>query len=215
MNASMIFVRGRGAPQGFSGQEVPEDPLALFASWSAARPRGRGLQGDGAVLVAAGAEGRAAVLCTRVVQVPDGFACFLPTGGEMGLALAAEPAVSLSFDWSEQGRAVTARGRRCHRLSALDEDAFFGGLPERVQLAAWSATAPREGVTRTELEQSATECADRFAGQLIPRPNHWGGYRVPVDEMRFHQESDDCVPDCFHYRRADGEQEWTVVRSSP
>ncbi|MFI1202604.1 pyridoxamine 5'-phosphate oxidase family protein [Streptomyces sp. NPDC020883] len=166
-----------------------------------------------AVLVTNG-QGRPAPSCIRVVPLPDGFACFLHHRGATGLELAANPGVSLAFDWPEQGRTVVATGR-CGRLSAVDSDAFFGGLAEREQLAVWAGGEQRENMSRAAAAGAFADFADYFSGQLIPRPQKWGGYRIAVDEMRFQQESDDGVTDSFRYGKTAAAGDWYAVRTPP
>ncbi|GAA2014476.1 hypothetical protein GCM10009799_48470 [Nocardiopsis rhodophaea] len=149
----------------------------------------------------------------RVVPLPDGFAFFLHHRSSIGLALAIDPAVSLAFDWSEQSRVVVVEGR-CDRVSAVEADAYYGRLPKREQLAVWAGGMEREGVARDEIAHSVAQFADRFAGQLIPRPTYWGGYRVIVSEMCFRQASGDGVLDILRYRNAGYDKTWDVRRES-
>ncbi|MEU6117494.1 hypothetical protein ABZ840_23495 [Streptomyces sp. NPDC047117] len=204
--------RSRGVP--IIDEELPGDPFELYSSWCAEIRRDRGAQGVRAVLATSGGGVRPSMWCTRVVRLPGGFACFLHHRGRIGAALASHPEVSLAFDWSERGRSVLATGR-CARLPAVDSDAFFGRLTEREQLAVWTGGMQEEGHSRAAVAAAAADFADRFSGQLIPRPGCWGGYRITVDEMLFQQGSDDGVTDCFRYGKPPGEEEWNVVRSTP
>ncbi|MER7394471.1 hypothetical protein ABT381_02985 [Streptomyces sp. NPDC000151] len=149
-----------------------------------------------------------------MVPLPGGFACFLHHRGRIGAALAACPEVTLAFDWSERRRSVLAAGR-CARLPAVDSDAFFGRLTEREQLAVWAEGMQEEGHSRAAAVTAAADFADRFSGQLIPRPGYWGGYRITVEEMLFQQGSGDGVTDCFRFGKSPGEEAWSVVRSTP
>ena len=67
--------------------------------------------------------------------------------------------------------------------------------------------------SRAELDEAFAAVAERFAGVEVPRPPHWGGYRVVPDRIEFWQGRETRLHDRLRYERSAGE--WTVSRLAP
>ncbi|MDQ1124046.1 pyridoxamine 5'-phosphate oxidase [Microbacterium trichothecenolyticum] len=130
-----------------------------------------------------------------------------------GRALAANPAVSILFPWYALQRQVIVLGTATP-LPPERDNAYFASRPRGSQLSAWASRQSEPVASRALLEQQMTEIGARFAGgQPVPRPPHWGGYRVEPREIEFWQGRPSRLHDrIFFTRDGDG---WAAQRRQP
>ena len=115
--------------------------------------------------------------------------------------------------WLPLHRQVRASGR-VERLSAEESNAYFATRPRGSQLGAWASQQSRPLPDRGELEVRWAALDARYVGVEVPRPPHWGGYRVEPDEIEVWQGRANRLHDRFRYvRSADGG--WTRERLQP
>ena len=99
------------------------------------------------------------------------------------------------------------------RVSADESDAYFATRPRAAQLAAAASRQGRVLANRAELDAAVTELERAHADGDVPRPEHWGGFRVRPDAYEFWQHREDRLHDRLRYRRdSDG---WVLERLSP
>jgi len=104
-----------------------------------------------------------------------------------GRALAENPRVSILFPWYALQRQVIVLGTATP-LPAERDDAYFASRPRGSQLSAWASRQSSPTASRGALEEQMAEVAARFPGdEPVPRPPHWGGYRVEPREIEFWQ----------------------------
>jgi pyridoxamine 5'-phosphate oxidase len=130
-----------------------------------------------------------------------------------GLDLAANPHASVVFPWFGMWRQATASGR-VEKVSAEDSDAYFDSRDRGSQISAWASPQTQPVPDRAWLEQRVADLERRFEGQPIPRPPHWGGYRLRPDTIDFWYSQPDRLHDRFRYQR-DTDDGWTVTRLAP
>jgi pyridoxamine 5'-phosphate oxidase len=103
---------------------------------------------------------------------------------------------------------------RAERTSDALSDAYFASRPRESRISAWASdqSAVLDG-GREQLEARFDELTQQFEGQDVPRPPHWGGYRVVPDEIEFWQGRRSRLHDRLRYRRDGGA--WTIDRLAP
>jgi pyridoxamine 5'-phosphate oxidase len=196
---------------------APADPLELFGRWLedafAAKERGVLPEPTAVVVSTVSADGRPS---SRTVLLkgfaPSGFTVFTNYDSRKGRELEANPAAALLFGWYPLQRQVRVEGRAV-RVPAAESDAYFASRPRGSQLGAWASSQSSEVGSLAELQAEYAAVERRFAGRDVPRPEHWGGYRVEPETIEFWQGQPSRMHDRLLYRRAaDG---WTITRLAP
>jgi pyridoxamine 5'-phosphate oxidase len=195
------------------------DPAALAAAWPEQLGRwladadAAGLPEPNAMVVAtADAAGRPS---SRTVLLKgydaDGLVFYTNYTSRKGGELAANPFASATFPWYGLHRQVHAAGP-VERVDAVTSDAYFASRPRGAQLGAWSSPQSTVIPDRSVLDAAFAEAEARWPGE-VPRPPHWGGFRLRPETVEFWQGRANRVHDRLRYRR-DGDG-WTLERLAP
>jgi pyridoxamine 5'-phosphate oxidase len=142
----------------------------------------------------------------------EGLVFYTNYTSRKGVELAEEPRVAALFLWLPLHRQVRVEGV-ARKVDAQLSDAYFASRPADARLA--SAASPQSQVvaSREELDAKLTELTRRYPDGNLPRPEHWGGYRIAPDMFEFWQGRKARFHDRFRYR-LDG-AEWLVERLAP
>ncbi len=176
------------------------DPLALFARWFADAQAAQLTQPEAMTLATATADGRPSARLVLLRGFDEaGFRFFTNYHSRKGRELAANPRAVLILYWSELGRQVRIEGS-VEVLTPAESDAYFRSRPQAHQLSAWASPQSQIISDREVLERNMRELTDRFPTQ-VPRPDHWGGYRVRPEAIEFWQHRDNRLHDRLRFRR--------------
>jgi pyridoxamine 5'-phosphate oxidase len=196
--------------------EVPSDPYLLFNRWLAAAFEAKSagvLPEPTAMVVATAREGRPSARTVLLKEVdPRGFTFFTNYDSRKGSELVVNPQVALHFGWYPLQRQVRIEGT-AGRVPRGESEAYFATRPRGSQLGAWASRQSSEVASREELNAAYAAAEQRFAGQDVPCPDHWGGLRVAPTTIEFWQGQPSRMHDRIAYRRA-GEA-WTFTRLAP
>lgn len=201
------------ASAGLDEAEVAADPLSQFALWLTAAIDAGIPEPNAMVLGTATAEGLPSARTVLLKGLDErGFVFFTNSRSRKGQELAANPVASLVFPWIVIGRQVTARGT-VSRLDAAASDAYFATRPRGSQLAAWASAQSEPLPDRATLDAAMVAVTERFGNGPVPRPHHWGGFRVEPSEVEFWQGRPNRLHDRLRYVAA-GES-WLLERLWP
>ena len=173
------------------------DPFALFDQWLAEARQTELNDPEAMALATADTLGRPSV---RMVLLkghgPDGFVFYTNEQSRKGSELGANPCAALLFHWKTLRRQVRIEGE-VDRVEDADADAYFASRARDSQLGAWASNQSRPLDERATFERRFNEMTDHFGGQDVPRPPHWGGYRVVPQRIEFWSDR----PHRLHERR--------------
>ena len=130
--------------------------------------------------------------------------------------LAARPKAALLFYWIELERQVRLEGV-VETIDAADSDAYYASRPRLSQIGAWASPQSEPVADRAALETRFAEAALRYSDErnAVPRPPHWGGYRLLPDVFEFWQGRPSRMHDRVRYRRKTEAPDWVIDRLAP
>jgi pyridoxamine 5'-phosphate oxidase len=142
-----------------------------------------------------------------------GFMFYTNYNSRKGRELEENPQAALVFYWPEQERQVCVAGR-VRRLPAAESESYFRTRPRGSRIGAWASDQSAAMHDRQELEDKWKEFEQKYPGEEIPCPAHWGGYVLDPERLEFWQGRPNRLHDRFRYtRQPDGG--WKIERLSP
>jgi pyridoxamine 5'-phosphate oxidase len=161
------------------------EPFSLFDEWFAEARTSEINDPEAMALATADASGQPSV---RMVLLKghgaDGLVFYTNDNSAKGSQLAQNAKAALLFHWKSLRRQVRVEGP-VERVPDEVADAYFATRSRDSQLGAWASDQSRPLADRETFEQRFAEMEQRFAGQDVPRPPHWGGYRVVPQRIEF------------------------------
>jgi pyridoxamine 5'-phosphate oxidase len=181
------------------------DPFALFDNWFAAARASEPNDPEAMALATADRAGRPSV---RMVLLKGhdarGFVFYTNDESRKGGELAANRHASLLFHWKSLRRQVRIEGS-VERVDEAEADAYFASRGRDSQLGAWASDQSRPLSDRPAFMARFEEMKARFAGGEVPRPPHWGGYRVVPRAIEYWSDGENRLHDRrLFVARADG-----------
>lgn len=167
---------------------MTDDPHMLFDTWYAEARKTEINDSNAMALATATASGQPTV---RMVLLKGhdqrGFVFYTNRESRKAAALAENAQAALLFHWKSLRRQIRIEGA-VTLVNEAESDAYFASRGRDSQLGAWASDQSRPLDARATFEARFAETEARFAGQDVPRPPHWGGYRVVPDRIEFWQD---------------------------
>jgi pyridoxamine 5'-phosphate oxidase len=194
--------------------DLDPDPIVQFAHWFGEAVASNLLQEPAAMAVASiGPDGPSAriVLLRRFDE--RGFRFFTNYESQKGRELQADPRIAGVFYWDPLRRQVRITGR-VEKTTVAESDEYHASRALGSQVAAWASDQSRPIESRQALEARYAKALARFTGAAVPRPPHWGGFRLVPSRVEFWQARENRLHDRIVYERQP-EGEWRRQRLMP
>jgi len=207
-----IMNNGPDAP--LRRSDLDPDPISQFGRWfREAEQAGMPLP-NAMALATATRTGKPSARMVLLKEVDEsGFVFFTNFGSRKGEELRGNPLAALVFHWLPLFRQVRVEGR-VEVVGAANADAYFASRPRGSQIEAHASPQSEVIEERAVLERQFAEVSRQFDGREVPRPEHWGGYRLVPDVLEFWQEGENRLHDRLRYRR-DATGNWLIERLAP
>ena len=199
--------------RGVREADLQADPVEMFRRWFALAKRARLHQPNAFCVSTATLAGAPS---SRMVLLKGfdarGFVFYTNYESRKGGEIAANGRAAMLFFWSELHRQVRIEGVLA-RVSREESEAYFHSRPRGSQLGAWASHQSRPLASREELMRREKDFEKQYAGQVIPLPPYWGGFRLAPETFEFWQCKAYRLHDRFVYTRSGAA--WTTQRLSP
>ena len=154
--------------------------------------------------------------CARIVLLKSfdeqGFVFYTNYHSRKGDELAENSQACLLFYWPQLWRQVRIEGK-AEKVSEAESDQYFHSRPLGSQTGAWASEQSTVIANRAALEKRFEEFDFKF-GNSVPRPPHWGGYRVKPNVIEFWQGQENRLHDRLRYTLQD-DGAWLIERLAP
>ena len=191
------------------------DPLALFRRWfdQVEEQVGELIEPNAMILATSTPDGVPSARAVLLKGLDErGFTFFTNFDSRKGRELAANPHAALCFLWHPLERQVRIEGT-VSPVSDAEADAYYATRPVGSRLGAWASPQSQVIPDRETLARQQAELEAEYAGRDIPRPPHWGGYRVLPRVIEFWQGRPNRLHDRVRFTRAPAG--WATDRLAP
>lgn len=213
MVAKIADLRTDYTLNGLDQTDVLPNPFAQFQQWFDAALAAGVHEPNAMHLATIGPDSRPEGRIVLVKGVDDaGFVFYTNYTSQKAVALQLNPVAALTFFWPELERQVRIEGR-VEKVTEAESDIYFNSRPRGSQLGAWVSYQSEVISSRDVLEARQKELETQFGDQPIPRPPHWGGFRVIPDRVELWQGRPSRLHDRIRYRLDAGT--WLIERISP
>ncbi|MCE7060266.1 pyridoxamine 5'-phosphate oxidase [Dyadobacter sp. CY343] len=213
MDHKIAGIRYDYSLKGLNEVDLDTNPLKQFKLWFDEAVLA-GVSEANAMLLSTVSNGRPSA---RIVLLKDltetGFSFFTNYQSKKGRDMEENNQVALTFFWKELERQVRIEGIVV-KTSPEESSEYFAVRPRGSQIGAWVSEQSEVIPDRAFLEEKTREFEDRFEGHEVPRPPHWGGYRVIPERMEFWQGRPSRLHDRLVFEKGKSGN-WKIERLSP
>ncbi len=190
-----------------------EDPLAFFGKWFLEAQAAHVPEVNAMTLATVDARNRPHARIVLLKGLDEkGFVFFTNYDSAKGSDIDVNPYAAVVFFWQELERQVRIEGS-VERVSDKESDAYFQSRPVGSRLGAWASPQSQVITDRKILETNYQQFEQQFTDGNIPRPPHWGGYRLLPGRMEFWQGRSSRMHDRILFSRSGNE--WKKSRLAP
>ena len=196
-------------------EEIILNPFQLFKLWLEEIEASREVEEVNTVNVSTvGLDGFPRSRVVLLKEYDDkGFTFYTNYLSEKGKAIENNPKVALAFFWPKSERQVIIKGI-AEKTSDKTSEEYFHSRPRGSQLGAWASEQSSVIPSREYLEKKIRALEKKYEGKEIPKPPHWGGYKVFPREFEFWQGRPNRLHDRIYFSKT-GDSAWKIDRLAP
>jgi len=191
------------------------DPFGLFNAWFAEAKAAEPNDPDAMALATVDASGLPDVRMVLLKQADErGFVFYTNEQSAKGGELASNPKAALVLHWKSIRRQVRVRGA-VERVTGAEADSYFASRSRESRIGAAASDQSRPLDSRKTFEARIAELQKKFEGKDVPRPAHWGGYRIVPSEIEFWHDRPHRMHDRIRFTRERTGGTWNKTRLYP
>lgn len=194
-------------------QDVHVSPIEQFHKWFHEAIESKLPEPNAMVVSTVSNDSKPSARVVLLKGFDTGFTFFTNYLSRKGTELAENPNACITFFWVELERQVRIEGI-IEKVTAEESDAYFQSRPIGSQIGAWVSNQSMVIDNREVLGEREQHLKDKFGGNPIPRPPHWGGYRLTPNYVEFWQGRPSRLHDRIAYTKLE-EHTWKIERLSP
>jgi pyridoxamine 5'-phosphate oxidase len=195
--------------------KVDPNPIRQFELWLN-EARANGVSEQDAISMTLATASNDGLPCARIVLLKSfdeaGFVFYTNYQSRKAQELSENPRACLLFYWAQLWRQVRIEGP-LEKVAAEESEQYFHSRPIGSQIGAWASNQSQPIENRAALEKRFEEFSAKF-GDNVPRPLHWGGYRLNPNMIEFWQGQENRLHDRLLYTRQD-DGAWLIERLAP
>lgn len=195
-------------------ENLNPDPLAMSKTWLQVAVDQEIFEANAMSLATVDEDKQPSLRTVLLKEIDDaGFIFYSNYHSRKGREIKHNPKASILLFWKKLERQIRIEGK-IEKISEQDSKAYFKSRPKGSQLGAWASPQSKVITGRAELDDRLQELQDIYKEQeRLPKPAHWGGYRLVPHYYEFWQGRDNRLHDRFEYKlKNDG---WTINRLAP
>ncbi len=166
-----------------------EEPYALLTEWLAEARKSEPNDGNAMSLATVDETGAPDVRVVLLKGVSEaGLTFFTNFNSVKAKHLLANPKAALGFHWKSLRRQIRIRGT-VSQVPDSEADAYFASRAAQSRISAIASDQSAPMPDRSVFEQRIAELSSIYGDDDdIPRPDHWGGFRLAPTEFEFWQD---------------------------
>lgn len=213
MQKNIADIRREYSLHSLNENDVASSPIEQFTKWWNDAMESQVTEVNAMTLATCDKDGKPSARIVLLKGFDErGFIFFTNYESRKAKNLAENPKAALIFFWKEIERQIRIEGT-VEKAAAQESDAYFFSRPEGSRIGAWASPQSKIITGRNVLEENVQKYKEEFKNS-IPRPPHWGGYRVMPELIEFWQGRSNRLHDRIQYTKTAGGS-WKVDRLAP
>lgn len=196
-------------------EKLHEDPMVMTKEWLQVAVDQEVFEANAMSLATVDNDMQPTLRTVLLKGIDDvGFIFYSNYHSRKGREIEQNPKGAILLFWKELERQIRIEGT-IEKISEQDSKAYFKNRPKGSQLGAWASRQSKVLRDRAELDDRLIELQDIYKDQdRLPKPAHWGGYRLVPHYYEFWQGRDNRLHDRFEFKQEDGD-DWVINRLAP
>ncbi len=199
---------------GLDFTDIDSNPFIQFKHWFDDAMKAEVPEPNAMHLATASASGQPSGRIVLLKGLDEtGFVFYTNYESQKGKNLAENPLASLTFFWAELERQVRIEGK-VEKVAEEESIAYFHSRPHSSQLGAWASPQSQAIENREVLENNFKSLEAKYEEGKVPKPSHWGGYRLLPQQIEFWQGRPSRLHDRILYQN-ERSNLWKIERLAP
>ncbi|MCP3992726.1 MAG: pyridoxamine 5'-phosphate oxidase [Actinomycetia bacterium] len=197
---------------GISEEDLASEPFTQFNEWLMLAVEAEVVEPNAMVVSTVDGDGQpwSRYMLLKKATV-EGFDFYTNYESNKSLQLVGQPRAALTFGWLEMRRQVNVAGP-VSRVPDPESDEYWAVRPRGSQIGGWASNQSRPLTDHQDLLDRYQKLDADF-GETVPRPDHWGGWRLSPTMVEFWQGRQDRLHDRLRYTLVGGR--WELSRLAP